>query len=403
MRIGIFLGNFPPEAGGGFSFEQEIVRALSELNIQHNIIVFGNLSQQIIDSLSTKGYEVVPTQRSNFELKRYGFIRFTAKVLNRLRLGKIHNLDPHTSWLKTTSKIRGIEIMWYPTSIYLEADVPYIYTVFDLQHRLQPWFPEVGKEQMWLAREKYYSKVLRRATKIITGNESGRREISNFYNIPIDRICLLPHPTPRNLLDTGEHSLVNVVSKYNLPEEYILYPAQFWPHKNHTGLLHALNYLKEKKEIEIAAVFTGSDHGNLPHVHDVINDLELNSLIHILGFVPGEDLVGLYRNAFALVYPSYFGPENLPPLEAFSCGCPVIAADVSGAEEQLGDAALLVDPNDEVAIAEAILRLRDDSDLYSTLVHRGKERADQWTTYEFVNQILVIIDEFQPIRRNWGS
>ena len=77
--------------------------------------------------------------------------------------------------------------------------------------------------------------------------------------------------------------------------------------------------------------------------------------IKILGFVKREELIALYENAMALVYATYFGPENLPPLEAFALGCPVIASSVPGSEEQIGDCALLFDPSDHSKLAEHIL------------------------------------------------
>jgi glycosyltransferase involved in cell wall biosynthesis len=110
----------------------------------------------------------------------------------------------------------------------------------------------------------------------------------------------------------------------------------------------------------------------------------------------------LYRNALALTYVTFFGPENLPPLEAFALGCPVIASNVSGAQEQLGDAAMLVDPKDEEQIANAIKLVHDDLHVRRTLVERGIHRASKWTGEDFVRSVFSILDEFEPIRRCWG-
>ena len=113
-------------------------------------------------------------------------------------------------------------------------------------------------------------------------------------------------------------------------------------------------------------------------------------------------MVGLYRNAFALTYLTFFGPENLPPLEAFALGCPVIASDVAGAQEQLGECALLVDPKSPEEIASAIKSLRDDPDLRKTLVDCGFSRASRFTGRDYVRGVFRILDEFEPIRRCWG-
>ena len=102
-------------------------------------------------------------------------------------------------------------------------------------------------------------------------------------------------------------------------------------------------------------VFTGSDKGNEQLVRRKISELGLDDQIHMLGFVPRDDLKALYSTALALTFASFFGPGNLPPLEAFALGCPVIASRVPGTQEQLGDAALLFNPADPEELANAIL------------------------------------------------
>ena len=134
---------------------------------------------------------------------------------------------------------------------------------------------------------------------------------------------------------------------------YLLYPAQFWSHKNHATLLRALALLPE---YTLACV--GSDKGYLDHVRGLARELGVLDRVRFLGFVETDELVALYRGAHALVYLSFFGPENLPPLEAFALGCPVVQADVAGAREQLGDAALLVPPTDPRAVADGRPALR---------------------------------------------
>jgi glycosyltransferase involved in cell wall biosynthesis len=149
-------------------------------------------------------------------------------------------------------------------------------------------------------------------------------------------------------------------------------------------------------------VLTGSDMGNLRHVQEAIHRLRLSSQVHFLGFLPREDLIGLYRQAVALVYPTFFGPDNLPPLEAFAAGCPVATSNISGADEQLGTAAVLFDPANPIEIAEAICRIRDNKEFRAELIRRGQERVALRTPQKYVEQICSILDEFEPFRKCWG-
>ncbi|MFM6311138.1 MAG: glycosyltransferase, partial [Dolichospermum sp.] len=118
-------------------------------------------------------------------------------------------------------------------------------------------------------------------------------------------------------------------------------------------------------------------------------------------FVPQEDMASLYINAFALTFMSFFGPDNLPPLEAMALGCPVIASKVSGSEEQLGNNALLVNPKEPQEIAQAIKSLWYDSTLRDNLIQQGKQKASQWTAKDYVQSLFSLLDEFEAIRRCW--
>jgi glycosyltransferase involved in cell wall biosynthesis len=255
----------------------------------------------------------------------------------------------------------------------------------------------------WLARERIFTYMLQRSTVIIAGNEVGKKEIERFYQVPSERIKLLPHPTPKVVLDAPPDRDKKILTRYNIPENYLFYPAQFWSHKNHAGLLLAVKFLRDNYDLIFPVVFVGSDQGNLQYIKQLTVKLDLSKQVHFLGFVSQEDLIDLYRNAFALTYLTFFGPENLPPLEAFALGCPVVASNVSGSEEQLGDAALLVDPKDERQIALAIKSLYENSEFRNTLIQKGLARTSKWTGYDYIRGLFSILDELEPFIRCWSA
>jgi glycosyltransferase involved in cell wall biosynthesis len=111
--------------------------------------------------------------------------------------------------------------------------------------------------------------------------------------------------------------------------------------------------------------------------------------------------VALYRQALALTYVSWCGPENLPPLEAFALGCPVIATRIPGAEEQLGDAALLCEPGDPASISQTIASVHADAELRARLVDAGRVRARRFSPADYVAGALKFLDEFSTVRRCW--
>jgi glycosyltransferase involved in cell wall biosynthesis len=260
---------------------------------------------------------------------------------------------------------------------------------------VEPAFPEVRSTGWtWENREAHYRRWLPPAAYVITGASALSEDLSRCYGISPRRIRVLPLVAPTRNASAREQSS---------GKPFLFYPAQFWPHKNHVGLLHALKEVREKHGLDLDLVLCGSDKGNLSYIRETVAALGLQSSVRILGFVPDDELTALYQGATALVFPSFFGPDNLPPLEAMQLGCPVIAADVPGAHEQLGDAALLVDPRNPTDIASAIARLVRDSQLRDTLVARGRERVARWQPKDYAAGIVRIVDEFETESRCWSS
>jgi glycosyltransferase involved in cell wall biosynthesis len=378
MKVGVYLYNAVPTAGGGLVFCDEVLQSLIRLESRHTFVVFSYLTEQRTRGADPKHIRFISLRPSFWEQTRWKLIRGMARTAARMPVVRNWFQMPHTNRLKQAVDDLGIEVMWFVDPHYVEVDIPYILTVWDVQHRLQ------------------------RASAVIIGTQAGKEEIMHFYRVPPERVKLIPHPTPSFALNASKGSRKEVLTKYHIPKGYLFYPAQFWPHKNHVGLLLAANILRERYGLVLPVVFVGSNKGNLRYVRRVVDQLGLSGQVHFLGFVPQDDLVGLYRNAFALTYVTFFGPENLPPLEAFALGCPVIASNVSGAQEQLGDAALLVEPKDEEQIALAIKSLYADPALRQKLVQRGLKRAGKWTGEDFVKSVFSILDDFEPVRRCWS-
>jgi glycosyltransferase involved in cell wall biosynthesis len=148
-------------------------------------------------------------------------------------------------------------------------------------------------------------------------------------------------------------------------------------------------------------IFSGGDEGNLEYVLRYADKVGVRDMVGYVGIVSEEDLSCLYASAVGLVYSSAVGPDNLPPLEAMSLGCPVIAAEVPGAHEQLGNAALYFSPMSERELAERVKDLLGSTTLRERLVSDGWIRAKSWTVEDYANEVISIIDEFLIVARAW--
>jgi glycosyltransferase involved in cell wall biosynthesis len=183
-----------------------------------------------------------------------------------------------------------------------------------------------------------------------------------------------------------------VRDKFNLPNQYLFYPAQFCKDKNHDTLLDALSILKSKHNLSANLVLVGVKHNNYNNIKTKINRLSLSEQVYILDYVSNEDIVDLYRNAKALIMPTFFGPTNIPPVEAMYLGVPVICSNVFAMPDQVGDAGILVPPRDAASISDAIFKLYTDSHLCQQLIAKGLERTQQVSIENYAREWKRIIE-----------
>jgi glycosyltransferase involved in cell wall biosynthesis len=383
MRVGVLMTRPPAERGGGHTFEHDIFDALIRRakESSHRFVVLSPVSR-----------ELAAAAPQNVEMP----------MAMPARVGRIVRAVPQWLWVKRVVSASKVDVVWALSPDHAMPDVPFITVVWDLEHRVHPFFPEVSAGWQWTLRERQFAQRVRRAMVTVTGTAVGKSEIVRIYQVAEERVRVVPLPTPRFALESvaGDDGTA-IRAKYGLADRYLFYPAQFWPHKNHANLLLALHELRARHGSTMQLVLVGSDAGNRSHVEEMIERLGLKGQVKMLGFLPVEELAELYRRAFALSYVSLFGPDNLPPLEAFALGCPVIAADGAGAAEQLGDAALRIDALQPSAIAAAVQSLVDDDGLRATLIERGRRRASRWTGDDYVRAVFAILDEHAATIRCW--
>ena len=296
-----------------------------------------------------------------------------------------------------------IDLLIYPSPCFLcfESGIPFIMAVHDLQHRIHPEFPEVSSGGEWGRREYLYRNGIKFAKSVLVDSEVGREDVLNCYQdiAAFENIFIVPFASSR--LDhqteiSGKPSILSLRSRYGLMEDYYFYPAQFWAHKNHLRLIKSLAILKKTTGAKVQLVLTGSFNG-APHeqrkevyenLWQLAYELHVDDMLLYLGYVSDNELQVLYENALALVMPTYFGPTNIPVLEAWEAGCPVITSDIRGVREQAGDGALLVDPNDEEDIAQAMYQVLSDSALRISLKQKGLIRLESFSKELFTERLI---------------
>jgi hypothetical protein len=246
---------------------------------------------------------------------------------------------------------------------------PYIWTLWDLCHLDSPEFPEVRTSGKFEGREEATSRSLRKASLVVVDSKKLEDNARWSYGLSADKFVQIPFTPPQAILEgtVSEAPLPSVVT--NIRKKYVFYPAQLWTHKNHLRIAQALSILIGKGH-DIHAVFIGKDHGAGPKLREAIRALEVEDRVHFLGYVEDEVVPELYRQSLGLVMASYFGPTNIPPLEALQLDVPVVASNQH--TEQLGNAALYFDPDDAEELADRILDLTDRA-VVKRLRENGKD------------------------------
>jgi len=303
----------------------------------------------------------------------------------------------------------GIDLVYFvsPTGMAVSLEVTnYITTLWDLCHRDDLEFPEVRENRIFEAREKLYRTILPKAVAVFVDSEQGKKNAVRRYGVDDERLHVLPFsPAPAVQNHSGSESSTEerIAEKYSLSAPYVYYPAQFWSHKNHAYLLEGLRVLEDKHGVKVGAIFSGGDKGNLHHVKDVVQRLGLSDRVRFAGFVPNEEIPLLYRQSLALVMPTYFGPTNLPPLEAFALGVPVLYPDKAGLRVQVGDAALLMDLDDPSTMSRHLFDLLTKPELREEMVMRGKDRLNAFSDDERLLLLESILNDFRRRMLCWGE
>ncbi|MCM8833253.1 MAG: glycosyltransferase family 4 protein [Candidatus Omnitrophica bacterium] len=268
---------------------------------------------------------------------------------------------------------------------------PYIVTIHDFQ---QEYYPEFFTLKERIIRKIVYKTGIF-ANLVVAESQYVKQDIIKFLKVEEDKIKVLPSPPPNYLRDIklSIDRLNEVKMKYNLPQKYIFYPAQFWYHKNHLRLLESLKYIAEKYRENVYLILVGSKKNNYENVMKKIAELGLTNQVKYLGYVPDEDMPYLYKLSTALVMPTLFESVSLPIWEAFYLGVPVVSSNVCALPEQVGNAGLIFDPLNIEDMAEKIYMVWKDEKLRSELVNRGYERVKDLTIENYAKQWEKIIEE----------
>lgn len=348
IKLGVILLS-KPEFGGTYQYSLSTLEALQHTK-RFQVTIYGDPANR---DLRRWGHRVKPYVERRLSQASY-LLSYQLRLPLKDPFGEEHILLAPIYSLAT-----------------LHTQRPFAYTLHDLQEH---HFPERFSWQQREWRHRVHKALSHRASAVICEANHVREDIVESFGVPQDRVVkLIAPPFARTGVLMPRLELENVRSRHNLPDKFIFYPAQFWPHKNHARLVKAFKLVVSRYP-NVQLVLTGNKGHEYHSVVSLISALSLDSSVRHLGYLEQTDLDAIYQLATALVMPSLYESVSIPIFEAFQLGAPVAASNILSLPDQVGDAGLLFDPHSAASIAGSIATIVGNSELREVLRARGYAR-----------------------------
>jgi len=357
FRIAIDATSIPPLPVGVGNYLIQLIRSLNELEFENEeyFIFIQKHSSKFLDFQNNNKIKLILVDdKSVVERLIWEQVVFP-KLLKKYCIDLVHS--PH-----------------YTIPIFTKCRR--VVTFHDMSFFLFPQFHQFSKRIFF---QKMIRVSSRLADSIIAISENTRKDVIRLLNVPNSKITTIPLGVSSEFRPINDTNFLEQIKKrYQLPEHFFLYVGTLEPRKNIQLLVKAFQYYLEQGG-NSKLILVGQKGWKLNHFIKSLNSSMPDQSIRWLGYIPHQHLPALYNLAIGLLYPTNYEGFGLPPLEAMACGLPVISTSVPVIEEVVGDAGILVDPNDEIGLVHAISSLAENDELRNILREQGKIRASHYS------------------------
>ena len=266
-----------------------------------------------------------------------------------------------------------------------------VVTIHDLIYKTHP---QSHTPQTIELTQMYMREIAVKADQIICVSENTRRDLHSFFNIPIERTCVVyngvDHTTFYPLSQEERHNAPSQLKELGVDKPYVLYVGTIEPRKNLTGLLESFALLKSKKIFHGQLIVVGMKGWMVENIEGVVKQLGIERDVIFTDFVSDDQLRQLYNMAELFVFPSFYEGFGFPIIEAFCCGTAVITSNTSSCAEIAAQAALTIDPKDTKAMAQAMEWVLTDKALKGSLQKAGLKRSQEFSFAATARQTLAV-------------
>ena len=273
-----------------------------------------------------------------------------------------------------------------------------VVTVYDLaflQH------PETAVSSLAAFLNKVVPESVAAADVVAAISHATKHALIEHYKTPPEKITVIPCGIAPHFHRISDAALLEATRrKFDLKRPLVLSVGTLEPRKNHLGLIKAFYEVQKSKESPAMLAIAGGKGWLYEETQRMVTELKLENKVRFLGRISDLELITLYSLADVFAFPSFFEGFGMPPLEAMACGAPVITSNTSSLPEVTGDAAILVDPHDTNAIANAIARILGDEQLREELRQKGYLQAQHYTWPKAAHKMLTV---YQKLYKGVGT
>lgn len=412
MRIGFYF-SVTSGSGGEYQYSRVLLEELVKIPGHHYLVL---LSQGQRLGLRRKNTKTIQLKTDTSPTNKFFSILYF--LISRFLLGtwRKKSNQPLYQLLKSLHRLQysdqldqidqlNLDLIIFPTSEVISAflKTKTVVAVHDLQHRLQPNFREVSANGLGKYRDFVYDQITQKAVVVLSDSKTGGADIKRCFPKTKAKILALSYISPILLPKPLSHlEKKKILSKLNLPEKYFFYPARFWPHKNHQLLIKALAILN-KEGIEVSTLLSGNrdtSFSSYPEVVKLVKKYNLENSVRYMGYLSDRELAMVYQQSLALVMPTFFGPTNIPILEAWQNKTAVVASRVRGSGEQIGRAGMLFDPKSPRELAGVMKKVATEPGLRQKMISLGRQKLKTWTRKDFRRMLGMIISQSARMTSN---
>lgn len=271
------------------------------------------------------------------------------------------------------------DLFFYPfTAVHFKTRrIPAVSVIYDIQYHYYPFFFTPFERY---ERQKSFQSACKYANKLICISQFVKNTILESSTVSENQVIPIYIQLGQRLTPVSNNTSSNLFNQLNIKEnEYLLFPANFWLHKNHQLLFTAFNYYRALyPQSKLKLVCTGDDNSVKNELKNAITQMGLSDWIILPGFLSDEEFACLLSGSKALIFPSLYEGFGMPVIEAMVHQKPVLCSNITSLPEIVGDAAILFDPRLPSDIVKAITCLENDPEMVNQLIAKGTQRAQQF-------------------------